>query len=174
MSKAEVVQVSGRGTNVDFTIDDSSPFDQVTRGLQRYLVENRGLWSKGSIGVNAGRWMLSGEQLGRIKEVIESESGLTVNRFWCSPDHLDRANNQTNGTATKEPITKGFTPKQATAELRQLRQLRQRPPPCGPNSRSPSREALPRGCQPRHYSLRPLSALGNRSTIRGMWWCYPM
>ena len=91
-SKTGVVQVSGRGTNVDFTIDDSAPFDQVARGLRQYLVENRGLWSSGTIGVNAGRWMLSREQLNRIKEVIEAESGLTVSRFWCSPDHLDGAN----------------------------------------------------------------------------------
>ena len=89
-SKSAVVQVSGRGTNVDFIIDDSAPFEQVTQNLRQYLVENRGLWSSGSISVNAGRRVHSQEQLDQIRQVIESESGLTVRRFWCSPDHLDQ------------------------------------------------------------------------------------
>ncbi len=89
--KSGVVRVSGRGTNVDFTIDDSAPFDQVTGRLSEYLVENRGLWSSGTISVNAGRWMLSKDQLARIKQIIETESGLTVGRFWCSPEDLNGA-----------------------------------------------------------------------------------
>ena len=89
-AKAEVVQVSGRGTNVDFIIDDSEPFDQVTQGLRQYLVENRGLWSSGRISVNAGRWLQSQEHLDQIKQVIESESGLTVSRFWSSPDRMNQ------------------------------------------------------------------------------------
>jgi septum site-determining protein MinC len=99
-SKTGVVQVSGRGINVDFTIDDSAPFDDVAQKLRQYLVENRGLWSSGTINVNAGRWMLSRDQLNRIKQVIETESGLTVNRFWCSPDNLDAAKCDVNGTGT--------------------------------------------------------------------------
>jgi septum site-determining protein MinC len=114
--KAGVVQVSGRGINVDFTIDDSAPFDQVTRRLRQYLVENRALWSSGSISVNAGGWILSREQLGRIKQIIESESGLTVNRFWCSPDHLDRANYGTNETGLEDSTPKGFALRQADSE----------------------------------------------------------
>ncbi len=104
VARAEVVQVSGRGSNVDFTIDDSAPFDQVARRLQQYLVENRRLWSKGTISVNAGRWTLSRDQLRRIKQVIEAESGLTVSRFWCSPENLDRPNNEANGASRAEPI----------------------------------------------------------------------
>ena len=115
-SKAEVVQVSGRGTNVEFTIDDSAPFDQVTRRLRQYLVENRGLWSRGSISVNAGRWTFSREQLGRIKQVIESESGLTVSRFWCAPENLERANYETDGTGTGDSIPKVFVLEQAGSE----------------------------------------------------------
>ncbi|PKB73636.1 MAG: hypothetical protein BZY75_00925 [SAR202 cluster bacterium Io17-Chloro-G7] len=90
-TKTGVVQVSGRGSNVDFTIDDSAPFSQVAKGLRDYLVENRGLWSKGTIGVNAGRWILSQDQLGQIKQIIETESGLTVGRFWCPPNRLEAA-----------------------------------------------------------------------------------
>ena len=94
-TRTGVVQVSGRGSNVDFTIDDSAPFNQVTKGLRDYLVENRGLWSKGTIGVNAGRWMLSEDQLGLIKHIIETESGLTVGRFWSPPSRLEAASTAT-------------------------------------------------------------------------------
>ena len=96
-SKAGVVQISGRGTNVDFTIDDSAPFDEIAQRLRQYLVDNRGLWSGGTISVNAGRLMISPEQLNQLKQVIETESGLTVNRFWCSPDNLGGINYDTNG-----------------------------------------------------------------------------
>ena len=108
-SKTGVVQVSGRGINVDFTIDDSMPFDKVAKGLRQYLVDNRELWSSGTISVNAGRWILSREQLSQIKKVIESESGLIVSRFWCSPDHLDRADYESNGAASADsaPISAG-------------------------------------------------------------------
>ena len=99
--KTGVVRVSGRGSNVDFTIDDSAPFEQVTEALQEYLVENRGLWSSGTIGVNPGRWMLSPDRLGLIKHIIESGSGLTVGRFWCSPSNLDGAGHDTNGAPSK-------------------------------------------------------------------------
>ena len=91
MWNTSVVQVSGRGNNVDFTIDDTSPFDQVVYGLRRYLVDNRHLWSKGTIAVNAGLRMGSSEQLNELKAVIEKESGLRVTRFWCSPDAFIQA-----------------------------------------------------------------------------------
>ena len=104
-AKAEVVQVSGRGTNVDFIIDDSEPFDQVTQGLRQYLVENRGLWSSGRISVNAGRWLQSQDHLDQIKQVIESESGLTVSRFWASPDRLDQPVPPIAPSYTDQPVS---------------------------------------------------------------------
>jgi hypothetical protein len=87
--KAGVVRISGRGSNVDFTIDDSAPFEQVAAELREYLVANRGLWSSGTVGVNAGRWTRSPDQLSRLRDIIESGSGLTVGRFWCSPGKLN-------------------------------------------------------------------------------------
>ena len=99
-ARTGVVQVSGRGSNVDFTIDDSAPFNQIAKGLRDYLVENRGLWSKGTIGVNAGRWLLSEDQLALIKHIIETESGLTVGRFWSPPSRLEAAS---AGTSPNSP-----------------------------------------------------------------------
>ena len=112
-AKTGVVQVSGRGTNVNFTIDDSPPFDEVVRGLRQYLVDNRRLWSKGIITVNAGRWTLSRDRLTHIKEVIETESGLTVSRFWCSPDRIDGAPPETNGSLLVSPPPVEATPEPA-------------------------------------------------------------
>ncbi|MCI0824627.1 MAG: septum site-determining protein MinC [Chloroflexi bacterium] len=91
MSNNQVVQVSGRGINVDFIIDDVAPIEEVTKGLRQYLEDNRGLWSGGAISVNVGRRMNSAEQLNEFKQIIEKESGLTVTRFWCSPEVLEEA-----------------------------------------------------------------------------------
>ncbi len=109
--KTSVVQVSGRGSNVDFIIDDTGPFDQVSQRLRDYLVENQRLWSSGTISVNAGRRILFQDQLSRIKNVIEAESGLTVSRFWCSPGDLDGAS-AAPGTAavTSPPAAKAERP----------------------------------------------------------------
>ena len=91
MLQTSVVKVSGRGSNVDFVIDDTLPFEMVVSGLREYLADNRLLLSKGKITINAGLRMGSPEQLSELRRVIEKESGLTVARFWCSPDAVDQA-----------------------------------------------------------------------------------
>ena len=97
MLKTGVVQVSGRGSNVDFTIDDTEAIDRVIRGLREYLVDNQGLWSSGAITVNVGRRMLSRSELSQIKHVLQAESGLTVTRFWCSPEDLEQSQGEKGG-----------------------------------------------------------------------------
>lgn len=150
--KTGVVRVSGRGSNVDFTIDDTAPFEQVTEALREYLVENLGLWSSGTIGVNAGRWMLSSDRLGRIKHIIESGSGLTVGRFWCSPSDLggnrDGAGHDTNeapsnGSAMASAVL-AAAPSAPLANLPEELALLQaaRPKPKEPKAES-SRKGLP-------------------------------
>ena len=103
MLKTGVVQVSGRGSSVDFTIDDTGTIEQVIRGLRQYLLENQGLWSNGAITVNAGRRMLSPNELGRIKHVLQAESGLVVTRFWCYPEALEQGYGEIDGAATTDP-----------------------------------------------------------------------
>ena len=83
------MQVTGRGTNVNFTIDDRAPFAAVIAGMEECLVNNRHLFSKGNITVNVGRRILAREQLTQIKRILEAESGLTVAQFWCSPEILE-------------------------------------------------------------------------------------
>ena len=94
--KNPVVQVSGRGTNVEFIIDDVSPFDKVTKGVRDYLVENRGMWSGGAIAVNVGNRLTSRDQLNELKKIIETGSGLTVIRFSCSSETMAQAPNATD------------------------------------------------------------------------------
>ena len=104
MLKTGVVQVSGRGSNVDFTIDDTEAFDQVIRGLREYLVDNQGLWSSGAITVNVGRRMLSRNELSQIKQLLQAESGLTVTRFWCSPEALEQGQGDSDRAATVDSL----------------------------------------------------------------------
>ncbi len=89
MLKSEVIQVIGRGANVDFLIDDAAPFDLVTRSLREYLEDNKGLWSGGRITVDVGSRIVSQEQLKEIKGIFEQESGLQVVRFSCLTERLE-------------------------------------------------------------------------------------
>jgi|TARA_B100001971_G_scaffold106067_1_gene97566 septum site-determining protein MinC len=87
--KTGVVQVIARGTDVAFVIDENASFDVVAAELREYLSTQGSLWSKGDITINVGQRMLAREELTQIKSIIETKSGLTVTRFWFSPDSLD-------------------------------------------------------------------------------------
>ena len=89
MLESELLQVTGRGTNINFTIDDQKPFTDVLSGLETYLSKNRHLFSKGDVTVNVGQRILNKDQLTKIKWALESGSGLNVAQFWCSPDILN-------------------------------------------------------------------------------------
>lgn len=97
MLETKVVQVTGRGSSVNLDIDDSTPFDGVVQGLRNHLVANRLMYSRGTITVNVGRRMLVKEELTRIRQLIEKESGVTVSRFWCPPQVLEEALSQDLG-----------------------------------------------------------------------------
>ena len=97
MSDTNVVQVTGRGSNVDLTIDDAISFDEVEMGLRGHLLGNSSLYSSGTITVNVGRRMLEKEQLTKIKELLERESGVTVSSFWCPPEVLQNALSESVG-----------------------------------------------------------------------------
>jgi len=86
--KTGVVQVIARGTDVAFVIDENAPFDVVAGELRDYLSKQSGLWSKGDITINVGQRMLDRDELAQIKSIIEANSGLTITRFWCSPESL--------------------------------------------------------------------------------------
>ena len=91
MQESDTIQVSGRGTSVDFAIDDTVPFEIAERSLLEYLQVCRGLYSRGTVSVNVGRRILVPEQLAAIKDILDRETGLTVTRYWCAPEILERA-----------------------------------------------------------------------------------
>ena len=97
MPETKVVQVTGRGSNVNLAIDDAVSFQEVLTGLRAYLGGNSSLYSQGVITVNVGRRMLEKEQLTEIKELLERESGVTVSSFWCPPDVLQEALSESVG-----------------------------------------------------------------------------
>ena len=73
MQAAETIQVLGRGSNVDFTIDDAAPFELVERNLRAYLDLCEGLYAKGTVSVNVGRRILAPAQLATLKKILETE-----------------------------------------------------------------------------------------------------
>ncbi len=105
MPETDTIQVMGRGANVDFTIDDTVPFETAAQNLREYLSECRGLYSKGTVSVNVGRRILFAEQLSGIKRILDKESGLTVSRYWCAPEILEDAltHNREAGTFAPAP-----------------------------------------------------------------------
>ncbi len=85
-----LVQVSGRGTSVNFKVDDDAPMEAACGALLEHLKRNRKLYSGGEVVVDIGRRLLRQDQQAEIRRVVESQSGLTVKRFWCEPEILER------------------------------------------------------------------------------------
>ena len=85
-----LVRISGRGALVNIHLDDSVPLNVACRGLREHLAGDRRLYSKGEVIVDIGRRILDHDQQDRIRRVIESESGLNINRFWCDVEVLER------------------------------------------------------------------------------------
>ncbi|MCD5402487.1 MAG: hypothetical protein LR097_01590 [Dehalococcoidia bacterium] len=111
--KTGVVQVIARGTDVVFVIDENAPFDAVASELRDYLSKQSGLWSKGDITINVGQRMLDRDELAQIKSIIEANSGLTVTRFWCSPESLGSGNLQIEAKPAKTPAPPKSAPSPA-------------------------------------------------------------
>lgn len=103
MSETETIQVMGRGANVDFTIDDTVPYEVAVQGLRSYLSECNGLYSRGTVSVNVGRRILEAAELSGIKRILDQESGLTVSRYWCAPEIIEEALGQPPPAAAADP-----------------------------------------------------------------------
>ena len=115
MLKTGVVQVIARGTDVAFVIDENAPFDVVAGELRDYLSKQSGLWSKGDITINVGQRMLDRDELAQIKSIIEANSGLTITRFWCSPESLGSGDLQIEA----KPAKATAPPKSASSPAKQ-------------------------------------------------------
>ena len=97
MLETSLVKVIGRGSTVNLTIDDIEDISVVSPHLHDHLVTNRFMYSTGIINVNVGQRILVKDEIHKIKEIIESESDVTVARFWCDPFPALR-NYETGGT----------------------------------------------------------------------------
>ena len=97
MLETSLVKVIGRGSTVNLTIDDIEDISVVYQHLNDHLANNRFMYSTGIINVNVGRRILVKEEIQKIKEIIESESNVTVARFWCDPSTLSEALSESNG-----------------------------------------------------------------------------
>ena len=97
MLETSLIKVIGRGSTVNVSIDDIEDISVVCQHLNDHLATNRFMYSTGIINVDVGRRILVKEELHKIKEIIESESNVTVSRFWCDPSTLSDALSETNG-----------------------------------------------------------------------------
>ena len=97
------VQVIARGTDVAFVIDENAPFDVVATELREHLAKKSGLWSKGDITINVGQRMLDRDELAQVKSIIETNSGLTVTRFWFAPESLGTGDLRVEAKSASRP-----------------------------------------------------------------------
>ena len=96
-----------------FVIDENAPFDVVAGELLDYLSKQSGLWSKGDITINVGQRMLDRDELAQIKSIIEANSGLTITRFWCSPESLGSGDLQIEAKPAKATAPPKSAPSRA-------------------------------------------------------------
>ena len=97
MIQTGLVRVTGRGTSVNLTIEDTEEFACVVEWLRDHLAENRLMYSSGTITVNVGRRILIKEEITQIRDILESNSKVTVARFWCDPVTLGEALSESTG-----------------------------------------------------------------------------
>ena len=97
MLDTKLVRATGRGSSVNLTIDDAAPLKEVLGSLRSYLAENQLLYSSGTVSVNVGRRMLEQDEIACIRELLETETGVTVSRFWCQPSILEKASSPSSG-----------------------------------------------------------------------------
>ena len=110
-----LVQVSGRGTRVNFKIDDGVPVETACHALLEHLNRNKNLYSSGEVMVDIGRRVLREDHRSEIRRVIESKSGLTVKQFRCEPDILERERQRITDlleaqNAAHRPVSNGEAP----------------------------------------------------------------
>ncbi len=81
-SESRVVNITGRGSDISFIINEDAPIDKVAQELAKQLSERQGaLFSKGGVSINSGRRSLTAKEKAVIRKVFEENSGLKVSHF---------------------------------------------------------------------------------------------
>lgn len=109
MSDNDLVRVIGRGSNVSVNIDDDAPIGKALDALRSHVAGNRFLYSNGTVAVSVGRRMLRRNELATIKELLDSETGVTVSRFLgeLSIEEADGDTVPNSGDPSPEPLLPG-------------------------------------------------------------------
>ena len=79
--KRQAVNITGRGSDVAFVIDEDATIEVVARELGVQLSGRGSLFSEGGVSVHTGRRILSAGERAAIRRVFEENSGLKVSRF---------------------------------------------------------------------------------------------
>ena len=82
--KRRTVNITGRGTDVAFIIDEHAPIEVVARDLGAQLSGRGALFSEGGVSVNTGGRNFSSWEKAAIRRIFEDNSGLRVSRFVSS------------------------------------------------------------------------------------------
>ena len=82
--KQRAVNITGRGADVAFVIDENAPMELVARDLGAQLSGRGSLFSEGGVSVNTGGRIFSSWEKAAIRRIFEDNSGLRVSRFVSS------------------------------------------------------------------------------------------
>ena len=82
--KRRTVNITGRGADVAFVIDENAPIEAVARDLGAQLSGRGALFSEGGVSVNTGGRIFSSWEKAAIRRIFEDNSGLRVSRFVSS------------------------------------------------------------------------------------------
>ena len=82
--KQRAVNITGRGADVAFVIDENAPIEVVARDLGAQLSGRGALFSEGGVSVNTGGRIFSSWEKAAIRRIFEDNSGLRVSRFISS------------------------------------------------------------------------------------------
>ena len=97
--KRRTVNITGRGANVAFVIDENAPIEAVARDLGAQLSGKGALFSEGGVSVDTGGRTFSSWEKAAIRRIFEDNSGLRVSRFVSSDgDNLPDLEDSENGT----------------------------------------------------------------------------
>ena len=81
-SESKAVNITGRGSDISFIINEDAPIDKVAQELAKQLSERQGaLFSEGGVSINSGKRSLTAKEKAVIRKVFEENSGLKVSRF---------------------------------------------------------------------------------------------
>ena len=104
--KRRTVNITGRGANVAFVIDENAPIEAVARDLGAQLSGKGALFSEGGVSVDTGGRTFSSWEKAAIRRIFEDNSGLRVSRFVSSngenlPDLEDSEDRTTLGRSRR-------------------------------------------------------------------------